>query len=95
MEAPGRRQVERCVRCAEPLTDRSTVEVLVDGRDVAGVSERAPLDTPPPPRTYDRAEVCHEHGRVCPVNGARYESVACLDGGCTAPDVGADQEQVA
>ena len=66
MEAPGRRQVERCVRCAEPLTDRSTVEVLVDGRHVAGVSERAPRDTPPP-RTYDRAEVCREQGLVCPV----------------------------
>jgi hypothetical protein len=95
MEAPGRRQVERCVRCAEPLTDRSTVEVLVDGRHVAGVSERAPLATPPPPRTYDRADVCCEHGLVCPVNGARCESVACLDAGCTAPDVGADQEQAA
>ena len=95
MQAPGRRQVERCVRCAQPLTDRSTVEVLVDGRHVAGVSERAPLATPPPPRTYGRAEVCSEQGLVCPVNGARCESVACLDAGCTAPDVGADQEQAA
>ena len=60
MEAPGRRQVERCVRCAEPLTDGSTVEVLVDGR-----------------------------------HGARCESVACLDAGCTAPEVGANQEQAA
>jgi hypothetical protein len=68
MEAPGRRQVERCVRCAEPLTDRSTVEVLVDGQHVAGVSERAALATPPPPpRTYDRTEVCREQGLVCPV----------------------------
>jgi hypothetical protein len=38
IEAPGRRQVESCVRCAEPLTDRSTVEVLVDGRHVAGLA---------------------------------------------------------
>ena len=82
------------MRCAEPLTDRSTVEVLVDGRHGAGVSERAPRDTPPP-RTYDRAEVCREQGLVCPVNGARCESVACLDAGCTAPDVGADREQAA
>ena len=83
------------MRCAEPLTDRSTVEVLVDGRHVAGVSERAPRDSPPPPRTYDFAEVCREQGLVCPVNGARCESVACIDVGCTAQDVGDDQEQAA
>jgi hypothetical protein len=60
------------------------VEVAgVDARHVAaarraarGISERS----------YELAAVCREQALLCPVTGARCESIACIDVGCTAED---------
>ena len=35
-------------------------------------------------RRYDPAAVCGEQACTCPVTGARYDQVACIDAGCTA-----------
>ena len=55
MQVPGRREVQRCVRCGERLTRSSTsdctaeLDTAVDGRHVAARAERARNDVPPPP----------------------------------------------
>ena len=59
-------------------------------------------DTPllePRPRPYrvpyELAVVCREQAVTCPVNGARCESVPCIDVGCTAEDANVDAERAA
>ena len=47
------------------------------------------------PRAYDLAAVCSEQALTCPVNGARCESIACIDVGCTAEDANVDAERAA
>jgi hypothetical protein len=44
---------------------------------------------------YDLAAVCSEQALTCPVNGARCESLACIDVGCTAEDANVDAERAA
>ena len=44
---------------------------------------------------YELAVVCCERAVTCPVNGARCESVACIDVGCTAEDANVDAERAA
>ncbi len=49
-------------------------------------SDTSPVDARRSLRPYDLAAVCSEQALVCPVNGARCESIACIDVGCTAVD---------
>ena len=44
---------------------------------------------------YDLAVVGHEQALVSPVNGARCESVACIDLGCTGENADFDAERAA
>jgi hypothetical protein len=62
----------------------------VDARRVASSGMCAPAK-----RRYDVAVVGHEQALVCPVNGARCESVACIDVGCTGEDADFDAERAA
>ena len=96
MQPPGRRQVQRCVRCGERLTAHSTSDCTAEFR--AGVDARhvaAAAETATPARPYDLAVVCREQAVTCTVNGARCESVACIDVGCTAEDANVDAERAA
>lgn len=58
--------------------------------DVGERSDTSPVSQQRSPRPYDLAAVCSEQALVCPVNGARCESIACIDVGCTAQDASVD-----
>ncbi len=57
-------------------------------------SDTSPVDAPRS-RPYDLAAVCSQQALVCPVNGARCESIACVDVGCTAADANVDAGRAA
>ncbi len=64
-----------------------------DGRHVVdqpSARDTSPVSQQRSPRPYDLAAVCSEQALVCPVNGARCESIACIDVGCTAQDASVD-----
>ncbi len=63
--------------------------------DVGDHSDTSPVGRSRSPRSYDVAEVCSEQALVCPVNGARCESIACVDVGCTAADADVDAGRAA
>ena len=63
--------------------------------DVGDRSDTSPVGRPRSPRPYDLAAVCSEQALVCPVNGARCESIACVDVGCTAADADVDAGRAA
>jgi hypothetical protein len=60
----------------------------IDTRGVGWSGWRAPVT-----ECYDLAVVCHQQARVCPVNGARCDQVACIDVGCTAENANLDTER--
>ena len=60
----------------------------IDTRGVGWSGGRAPVT-----ECYDLAVVCHEQARVCPVNGAPCDQVACIDVGCTAENANLDAER--
>ena len=62
----------------------------IDTRGVGWSGGRAPVT-----ECYDLAVVCHQQARVCPVNGARCDQVACIDVGCTAENASVDAERAA
>ena len=97
MQPPGRRHVEKCVRCDQRLTAPSTSDCTAEFH--AGVDARpvaAGAETVPPAGSYGLARGCGEQAVTCPVNGARCESLACIDVGCTAEDPNdVDAERVA
>jgi hypothetical protein len=62
----------------------------IDTRGVGWSGGRAPVT-----ECYDLAVVCHEQARVCPVNGARRDQVACIDVGFSAENVSVDAERAA
>ena len=92
MAPPGRRQVERCVRCARPLTKSSTVQLAarVDERHVTTPRGDQPA---PASRAYELAAVCREQALDCTVSGERCESIGCIDCGCLAEDVEGGKER--
>jgi hypothetical protein len=57
--------------------------------DVGERSDMSPVGRPSP-GPYDLAAVCSEQALVCPINGARCESIACVDVSCTAADANVD-----
>ena len=63
--------------------------------DTSRVDARAQAARATGPRAYDLAAVCSEQALTCPVNGARCESIACIDVGCTAEDANVDAERAA
>jgi hypothetical protein len=66
-------------------------------RSTADVGERrdtSPVGQQRSARPYDLAAVCSEQALVCPVNGARCESIACVVG-CTAADANVDAGRAA
>ena len=62
----------------------------LDAGGVASSGGRAAAAEP-----CDRAMTCDEQALTCPVNGARCESVACVDVGCAAENASVDAERVA
>ena len=62
----------------------------IDTRGVGWSGGRAPVT-----ECYDLAVACGEQGRVCPVNGARCDQVACIDVGGTAENASVDAERAA
>ena len=62
----------------------------LDARGLASSGGRAAMAEP-----CDRAVVGREQARTCTVNGARCESVACVDVGCGAEKASVGAERVA
>jgi hypothetical protein len=92
------------VRAEKPLSGHGNAGsvAIASERRVAGRArasrDASPVSTAEHPaeiRLYDHAVVCHEQPLTCPVNRPRCESIACVDGGSTAEDVGLDQEPAA
>ena len=61
--------------------------------DVRGVASSG--GRPAVAASYDLAVVCQERALVCPVNGVRCESIACIDVGCTAENANVGAERAA